>query len=235
MNPTHIKMNDFTETERYFIWNGKQGSDDWLRVTSYRKRASLAHVIAYGSSYRGEYLSPSHYIDVITGNIKVETNEAMSQGTIQEPIAREHYQKVTCNLVQELGTIVWKEDQTYSYSPDGFVVCKTILRAINEGYGRYVSGDELGLLEIKCVAKPYPRLWRYGEVYDSHMAQMQQGMHITNRNWCDYFVYCYTDKTYYHKRIPRDINYWNKLHSDIEKQCEVINPYLLENIVRSDP
>ena len=95
----------------------------------------------------------------------------MLRGTLDEPYARaayaEHYAPVT-----EVGFIV-NDDHGYrmGYSPDGLV------------------GDD-GLIEIKSRTQRIQlQTVLKDEVPAGNMAQMQMGMLVTGREWCDYVSY----------------------------------------------
>jgi hypothetical protein len=96
----------------------------------------------------------------------------MMRGTLDEPIARdayaEHFAPVT-----EVGFIV-RDDWGFSigYSPDGLV------------------GDD-GLIEIKSrLSRIQLTSILAGEVPAENMAQLQCGLLVTGRKWCDYVSFC---------------------------------------------
>lgn len=95
----------------------------------------------------------------------------MEEGHYIEPIARglysEHYAPV-----EECGFMV-RDDWGYQvgYSPDGLV-------------------GETGLIEIKRhVAKLHLQIILAGEVPAEHMAQIQCGLLVSGREWCDYISF----------------------------------------------
>lgn len=98
----------------------------------------------------------------------VFVNQDMMRGTWDEPIARgvyaEHFAPV-----EEIGFMVLERDGwRLGYSPDGLV-------------------GEDGLIEIKSRrAKAQLATVLTGEVPTQNMAQLQAGLLVTGRAWCDY-------------------------------------------------
>lgn len=122
----------------------------------------------------------------ITGVVEsIPTTRDMERGNNDEPIAREYYSQYAGVPVDEVGFITENYSQaisidlenlsegaevdfTLGYSPDGLV-------------------GEDGLIEIKS-RKPEHQLATVlaGTIPDYHMAQVQLGLLITGRKWCDY-------------------------------------------------
>jgi len=99
------------------------------------------------------------------------TND-MLRGTLDEPIARDLYGQHFAS-VAELGFMV-RDDWGYSigYSPDGLV------------------GDD-GLIEVKSRRqKKHLATILADEVPVENMAQIQAGLLVSGRAWCDYISYC---------------------------------------------
>ena len=96
----------------------------------------------------------------------------MERGTLDEPYAREVYAERYAP-VEELGFMV-REFNGYrlGYSPDGLV------------------GDD-GLIEIKSrKQKIQLKAFLNDEVPAENMAQVQTGLIVSGREWCDYVSYC---------------------------------------------
>ena len=99
-------------------------------------------------------------------------SDAMFRGVMDEPLARDLYSKLHAPAV-EVGFMVREIDgHKLGYSPDGLV------------------GDD-GLIEVKS-ADPKIHLARIlsADVPAEHMAQMQTGMLVSGRKWCDFVSYC---------------------------------------------
>ena len=98
----------------------------------------------------------------------------MTRGRLDEPLARDLYSK-TYEPVTECGFIVRDDPEwgfSIGHSPDGLV------------------GDE-GLIECKSRRpKIQLRTVLADEVPAENMAQIQCGLLVTGRAWCDYISYC---------------------------------------------
>lgn len=112
----------------------------------------------------------------------------LDRGHEMEALARMHYEARTGGIADEAG-LVLTEDRLFGYSTDGFV------------------GDD-GLIEIKA---PIDSL-KICEIMDGdiaeYMHQMQGGMWITGRKWCDFIMYvpdlANAGKDLYVRRVMRD-------------------------------
>lgn len=122
------------------------------------------------------------------------------RGRELEPEARSAYEAVAGVMVQETG-LALTEDKLFGASVDGLV------------------GDD-GNIEIKCFlapAKLAPILLEkdIGDCVD----QIQMGLWITGRKWCDFVLYCPAleciNKHLTIIRINRDDNYIAELEADL--------------------
>lgn len=96
----------------------------------------------------------------------------MLRGQMDEPIARDHYSKHVAP-VTECGYIT-RDDWGFAigYSPDGLV------------------GDD-GLIEVKSRRpKAHLRTILADAVPAENMAQIQMGLFVSDRKWCDYVSWC---------------------------------------------
>lgn len=124
----------------------------------------------------------------------------MKRGTELEPRARLEYEALTGNFAAESG-VVLTDDRKFGYSTDGFV-----------------GAD--GLIEIKCLASAEKiiDMWRTGDMSE-YMHQMQGGMWITGRNWCDFVMFCpqleKIGKQIFYRRVARDEAFIEKLEKDL--------------------
>ncbi|WP_311257365.1 YqaJ viral recombinase family protein [Microbacterium sp. WCS2018Hpa-9] len=155
-----------------------QGTEEWLQA----RRGLLT------ASNLGKHITPSTLkvadnetsrtltmqlaAERITGHVEyVHPTADMQRGTDDEPFARAVYAEHFAP-VEEIGFVTLEQDgYTIGYSPDGFV------------------GDE-GLVEIKS-RKPEKHIAHVldGKPPVYNMAQMQAGMFITGRKWCDYISF----------------------------------------------
>jgi len=113
----------------------------------------------------------------------------MKRGQEIEADARMAYECATGNMATESG-IVLTDDRLFGYSTDGLV------------------GDD-GMIEIKSLvgAEIVIEMWLTGDTSE-YMHQMQGGMWITGRAWCDFVMYCpqleSVGKALFRRRVARD-------------------------------
>lgn len=202
--------------------NHTQGSPEWFQsrvgvITASRfadavstlKKASgtkkvgdpTAAAEKYAYDLAIERVSQKHYGDTF------ETF-AMKRGTELESMARMLYESRTGTFVDEAG-IVLTDDRLFGYSTDG---------SINDD----------GLIEIKCPIDSVKvfNILRTGDVSE-YMHQMQGGMWITGRKWCDFVMHCpdlaAVNKDLYIKRIERDDDFIDKMVTDLMAFAAVVS------------
>lgn len=138
---------------------------------------------------------------------------AMRRGRDLEPQARQAYEVRTGALVEEVSLIL-TDDERFGYSSDGFV-------------------DDDGLIEIKCPLA----CDKVGQAWDSpetahleYIDQINGGLWITGRKWCDLIIYCDwlkpVGKDLFVKRIYRDENKIEKLESDLLRFMGMVDGFL---------
>lgn len=130
-------------------------------------------------------------IERISGQMHGEPPKAwvLERGHAMEAAARMHYEARTGSFVTEAGICV-TDDGLFGYSTDGLV-------------------DDDGLIEIKAPidSAKIMHILATGDTseYDH---QMQGGMWITGRRWCDFIMYvpdlAAVGKDLYIKRVHRD-------------------------------
>ena len=127
---------------------------------------------------------------------------AMRRGRELEPYGRQKYEIRTGAVVEEVSLIL-TDDERFGYSADGFV------------------GDD-GLIEIKCPAScdKLVNVWQNpGSAHLEYIDQINGGLWITGRKWCDLVVYCPwlapVGKDLFVKRIYRDEAAIEALESDL--------------------
>lgn len=169
------------------VLNYPQGSDDWLRarcgvITASRfgdARKKLTR--ASGEKKAGD---PHGDAERYAWTVAVETiarqplddtfvNYAMRRGRDLEPIARQQYELRTDSLVEE-ASLVLTDDSRFGYSTDGLV-------------------NDDGLVEIKCPlsAEKLGNVWANpGAAHLEYLDQIDGGLWITGRKWCDLVIYC---------------------------------------------
>lgn len=120
---------------------------------------------------------------------------AMQRGTELESAARAAYEADTGEIVAELGMCL-HDTHAFGYSPDGLV------------------GDD-GLIEIKCPANSYKlaQLLLTRDIAE-YVDQVQGGMWITGRAWCDVLIY-HPSMPLKPIRVMRDDDYIKELEMSL--------------------
>ena len=175
-----------------------QGSDGWLRARLGVPTAScFKAILTPPKSKGGEAKTRLTYLRELAGERltglpgSTFTNEDMERGTEMEPAARALYVLHTDNTVVEVG-FCFDDELRAGASPDGFV-------------------GEDGTIEIK-TKKPALQLavLDEDEVPSEHIAQIQGGLWITGRKWCDFVSY-WPGLPLFIKRVERDEEYITRL------------------------
>lgn len=161
---------------RYFF-EIEQGTDEWHALRRGLITASAVKVLLTPSGKTANNAtSRTHLLKLLAERLTDESdpsfyNDDMARGHLLEPYARDLYSKhhapvKQCGfIVRDLG------DCALGYSPDGLV------------------GDG-GLIEIKSrLAKHHLASMLADEVPDEYMLQIQTGLAVTGRTWCDYISY----------------------------------------------
>ncbi len=212
--------------EKYRVSLAKQGSKEWLDD---RKGQIPVHFFSgidllktdtvnarvTGSKYgaaagQSPFTTPEDLAMEIAGLKKSvfseEAKKRMDHGTNEEPNARRWYEKKYGVVVEEIGLVVPTWDFHLGASVDGVVK------------------DQDGIIEIKCPAKMYqplrnhmtlratgwkPKMYYHAHIWPSHYDQMQGGMAILDKKWCDYIVYSTSEKQVYCERVLFNQNYWD--------------------------
>jgi len=132
------------------------------------------------------------------------TSEAMVRGTEMEPLARENYEFLTDNTVNEYGFIT-NDAGEYGCSPDGLI------------------GEEGGL-EIKCPlgATQVKYMRDPQELVKQYWQQIQGCMWVTDRKWWDAFAF-HPLLDHVLVRVERDEEYIKKLAKEVQEAVNIIN------------
>lgn len=181
------------------ILDCKQGSLEWHEARCGIPTASeFASVMSKGrgnaeSKTRRTYMMKL-LAEKITGQIASYGNSVhMERGHLMEPKARDAYTFKAGRVVKQVGFI---RNAIAGYSPDGLV------------------GDD-GAIEIKSKL-PHLHLdvMLKGEMPSEHKAQVQGGLWVSQRKWCDFVSYC-PGLPMFIKRVERDIEYIDKLSTAV--------------------
>lgn len=156
-----------------------QGSDEWLNARLGLLTASELGLILTPKTLKAANNDKvrGHIWDLLAQRIHGSegpgfTSFAMARGWEDEAMARYVYSEKV-RPVEEVGFITNDEwGFTLGYSPDGLV------------------GND-GLIECKSRMQKYQaEVVTCGVVPDEHLIQVQAGMLISGRKWCDYITYC---------------------------------------------
>lgn len=168
--------------------------------------ASVARVLAGGVAGVQSDVSKRYAYDIAIERISKkpygEPPKAwiLDRGHILEAQARIIYESRTGLIAEESG-IVKTDDDWFGYSTDGFV-------------------DDDGLIEIKCPidSQKIMAMLKTGDISE-YEHQIQGGMWITGRKWCDFIMYvpdleCIGGDLFC-KRIGRDEKFIEELESGL--------------------
>lgn len=193
----------------------EQGTEEWLEA---RRGILTASVIGklitpktmkVASNDTARALIRTLAAERITGHIEpVYVTADMEFGQMIEPIARQMYAEWQNVEVREVGFITREIDgHTLGYSPDGLV------------------GDD-GLIEIKS-RRQHIQLDTIltGKVPGANMAQIQAGLLVTGREWCDYLSFC-PQMPLYRIRVKPQKLWQNAIREALETFEEVAARYI---------
>lgn len=177
----------------------EQGSPEWLKVRCGLLTAStigklITPTLKTADNDTSRALTLTLAAERITGHVDpVYPSFDMQRGTDDEPYARDAYREHHAP-VEEVGFITREYDDGYTlgYSPDGLV------------------GTD-GLIEIKSrTPREQIRTVLDDRVPGYNMAQIQTGMYITGRTWCDYISFSAGLRLYV-KRVRPDIAWFTAI------------------------
>lgn len=182
-----------------------QGAQEWLDVrrgiitASVIGRLITAKTVKPASNDHSRALTAELAAERITGwSDPVYVNQDMMRGTLDEPVARDLYREHHAP-VDEVGFMVrdFGGDYSIGYSPDGLV------------------GDD-GLIEIKS-RRPKRHLADVlaDEVPAENMAQIQCGLLVSGREWCDYVSFS-GGMPLWTKRVTRDDRWQYAIHAAVQ-------------------
>jgi hypothetical protein len=196
------RIGGLTDQQATFVEALQSGhsEEQALLMAGYKKRPSAANVERALSGQRVD--TPSRSAMAYAWTVAMEricglplddtyVTYAMNRGRDLEPQAREAYELRTGYLVEESGLLL-TDDRLFGYSTDGVV-------------------DDDGMVEIKCPAScdKLGNVWDHPETaHEEYIDQINGGLWLTNRQWCDLVVYCPwlkpVGKDLFIKRIYRD-------------------------------
>ena len=149
----------------------EQGTVEWFDARKGKFTASTFSDLFMAKSTKGwNNLVNQVVFERLTGAVPESfKSEWMKRGTELEPNAREAYELATFNKVRQVGFV--EKDEWVGCSPDGLV------------------GSD-GMVEIKCPK--FSTLIDYhltGKIPEDYYWQMQGGMYVCEKKWCDFYVW----------------------------------------------
>lgn len=173
---------------RLVTYNMEQGSEEWLQArcgvpTASTISAMLTPTGKIADNQTSRIMIAELASERLTGRpAEPIWSRDIERGHLDEPIARDIYAEHAGVKVEEVGFMVT------GYIPRG----KAYTDIANDlGYSPDGLIGEHGLIEIKS-RKPKLHLQYVltGQIPFAHMVQMQTGMLVSERVWCDYISYC---------------------------------------------
>jgi hypothetical protein len=190
----------------------EQGTQEWLQGRCAAVTASMATECRKrlkSGPNKGDFSKAAHdyafklAVERISGELLDDPQFdpwQAKRGRELEPEARLAYEERKGVLVEQTG-LALTEDRRFGASVDGLI-------------------DEDGSLEIKCFLAPakLAPILLHGDIGDC-MDQIQMGLWITGRKWCDFVLYAPAlrciNKHLTIIRIERDDNYIEALEQDL--------------------
>lgn len=192
----------------------EQGTPEWLQARAGAITASqfatAVSVLERNSGKRSKG-DPTAAAEKYAGDIAIERISGkpygeppkawvLDRGHELETLARKSYEQRFGNLAYEAG-ICKTDDDWFGYSTDGLV-------------------DDDGLIEIKCpiASDKIIEMLQTGDVSE-YIHQMQGGMWITGRQWCDFIMFvpdlAPVGRDLFVKRIVRDDDFIETMEAQL--------------------
>lgn len=191
----------------------EQGSPEWKqaragKVTASRAKDARDRLKSGAPSSKQIAYACQVALERVSGQPADMTfeNWQMREGRVQEPIARAAYERLTGNLVDEVGAFA-TDDDLFLYSPDGLI-------------------DDDGLLEVKTLFSPERIMTIVGNGDTSDFEdQCMFGLWLTGRQWIDLVVWVPSLEHMVIKRITRDEDAIEALEADLMDFSRLVTQY----------
>jgi hypothetical protein len=187
--------------------NCEQGTEEWHKarcgvITASKFRDAVEKTAKGVPTSKSTLYAAQVALERISGFPcdEVFNSWQMKRGTELEPKARMEYESQTGSLATESG-VVLTDDRLFGYSTDG-----------------ELGAD--GIIEIKCLASAIGvlEMWRDGDL-SQYMHQIQGGLWITGRKYCDFVMYApqleTVGKQLFVKRVERNENFIDEMVSQL--------------------
>lgn len=215
----------------YILLDAPQTSELWFKYRQGRVTGSKTGALVGHSSFS----TSVEEVEYLLGNKEKIFTEAqkynMAIGTIREPYARVWYNKTYNVYSIEIGIVFPTWDTRLGASVDGVVISPHKMSKDPKEYSEIELLEMAdGILEIKSPKSMYRPLMTYlqtpmilpnskcieediyiyenyfNHIQQTHFDQMQQGMAILDKPWCDYVVYA--PQGIFRQRVPYCRNYF---------------------------
>ena len=214
-------MNHWKEFDQYWLYDVPQGDELWLKIKEKRPSGSTISSCIGPSPFTTIDQAALEISGIVKKQFTNNVKKIMAHGNKVEPFARQWYEKYYQIKINELGFVIPKWNLDIGVSVDGIV------------------GNN-GMIEIKGPLKMYYPLKQfmlgnsknYDHIWKTHYDQMQFGMAILNRQWCDYIVYCTPENSVFCQRILFNQCYWkDEMYPKIKNFIQ----YKLKPLLKSPP
>jgi len=217
----------------WILLDAPQTGEDWHLYRRGRATGSrIGYIIGHGNR---RFSTPEEELQYLSGQkekiFEKEQLINMKNGTLREPFARDYYCQLYNVISIEVGIVFPTWETRIGSSVDGLVIDPIKLNKSVEDYNPaelILLAD--GILEIKSPKRMYWPLLNYcnksnklptdneisdsstiykeyyRHIWQSHFDQMQHGMAVLGKQWCDYVVYA--QEGTFHQRIPYCYKYY---------------------------
>ena len=182
----------------------EQGSPEWLTERAGRVSASKFGLILTPGGKKTTGETRAKYLCQLAGErISGQPEESfqsewMARGNEIEPLARDHFERMSGLFVAQVGMVYLDEKRTISCSPDGLV------------------GDDSGL-EIKCPKlSTHIGYLRGNALPVTYIPQVQGSMMVTGRETWNFLSF-HPLVAELHKLVERDVKYCEILREAVEE------------------
>lgn len=190
----------------------EQGSPEWLALRCGKITGSRFRAVMDLNKRNGQpNVARRRLVEVLRAEIatgepeRVEVNEYMAHGSAMEPHARIAYEFARdCTCV--VPAFIQHPELPYiGYSPDGLL-------------------DDDGLIEIKSPALEarHMRTVESRQCPDDYLPQVQGGLWVTGRQWCDFVSY-FPEISVEIVRVYRDESFINRLAAECAAVWSEVN------------
>lgn len=198
----------------------EQGTEEWFKIRKLKLSGSGATAI--GSNGAGlKTLVKTLMLDcILPDRDKFTGSKDTERGQELEPIAKMKYEFEYGSTIIDVGFV--ERCKFSGYSPDSLV---EVDKRLNEGKG---------LLEIKARNdEKHLNLLITEKVDSSTIWQMNHGMLVTEREWCDFISYNPNFKqSLFVKRFYKDEEKQTKLLTGLDAGIKMIKKLLQEQVVK---